>query len=207
VRKPLVTKEQRFDPASVRPQMETVINLFDRYLENSPYRFGKSKHAVMGPVAKILERSQTGHWSADALAGYALRIHEMHRKARGFVSTEARTALEDGIRELIRLIDMVPITTLAKVAEKVEYGLYYQRRKRASEWIDSIRKEFEKYLSSHYATVELLREAWKDKTITFEGIYPSRSNEAYKKGKGTRREDIDAFWRSRTEGDLEEEDE
>lgn len=207
MREPLVTKGGRFDPTSVRPQMETVINVFDRYLENSPYRLGKSKHAVMGPVAKILERAQTGHWSIEDLAGYALRVHEMHRKARGFVSTEARTALESGVRELMRLVETVPVTSLAKVLEKLEYGLYYRRRKGASEWMDNIRKDFEQYLSLRYPTVEDLKEAWKEKNITFEGVYPSKNNDAYKKSKGKRKEDIDDFWRTRSDDDLEEEEE
>lgn len=207
MRRPLVTKEERFDPTSVRPQMETVINAFDQYLEESPYRLGRTKHAVMGPVAKILERAQTGHWSVEDLAGYALRVHEMHRKARGFVDSKARIALETGVQELMRLINIVPVTALAKVLEKVEYGLYYRRRKRSSEWMDGIRKDFEHFLRSRYETVEALREAWRDKNITFEGIYPSRNNDAYRKSKGKRQSDIDDFWSIHIKEDIEEEEE
>jgi hypothetical protein len=206
MRKPMITKERRFDLATVLPQMNKVIEIFDRYLEKSPYRFGKSKHALMGPVAKILERAQTGLWSKESLTGYALRIHEMHPKSRGFISPETRCLLEDGIRELMSLIEMVPVTILTKVMEKMEYGLYYQRRKSTSEWIENIRKEFENYLIIRYPDVELLKDAWKDKNVIFDGIFPSRSNDAYKKGKGKRKEDIDEFWRNRAEEDIEEED-
>ncbi|RJX27672.1 MAG: hypothetical protein C4554_03910 [Dethiobacter sp.] len=207
MRKPLITKEGRFDPASVRPQMEKVIDAFDRYLEVSPYRLGRTKHAVMGPVAKILERSLTGSWSVNDLAGYALRVHEMHPATRGFVSTEARIALETGIQELMELINMVPVTARAKVLEKVEFGLYYCRRKRASEWMERIRKDFEHFLQSRYESVDAFREAWKDKNATFGAIYPSIKNDAYKKSKGMRKADIDEFWLTYGKEDIEEEEE
>ncbi len=207
MRKPLVTRGERFDLSTVSQQIEEVIDAFDHYLEASPYRLGRTKHAVMGPVAKVLERAGSGHWSAEALAGYALRVHEMNPKARGFVPAEARSAMERGVQELIRLTHMVPVTALGKVLERLEYGLYYRRRKRASEWMEGIRKEFEKFLRSRYKSVEALREAWKDQNATFE-IYPSRKNEAYRKGKGKRKEDIDAFYANlKLEEDIEVEEE
>lgn len=206
MRKPLITKGERFDLSAVRPQVEAAIDSFDHYLEASPYRLGRTKHAVMGPVAKILERAQTGQWSVEELAGYALRVHEMNPRAKGFVSSEARSAMEAGILELTRLIGMVPITVRAKVLEKLEYGLYYRRRKKASEWMEQIRKEFEAFLKSRYETEAALREAWKDKTASFESIYPSRTNVAYHKGKGKRKEDIDIFWSTRHEEDIEGEE-
>lgn len=207
MRKPLVTRGERFDLSTVSQQIEEVIDAFDRYLEASPYRLGRTKHAVMGPVAKVLERAGSGHWSAEALAGYALRVHEMNPKARGFVPPEARSAMERGVQELIRLTHMVPVTALGKVLERLEYGLYYRRKKRASEWMEGIRKEFEKFLRSRYKSVEALREAWKDHNATFE-IYPSRKNEAYWKGKGKRKEDIDAFYANlKLEEDIEVEEE
>ncbi|MEW5705803.1 MAG: hypothetical protein AB1743_03255 [Actinomycetota bacterium] len=207
MRKPLVTRGERFDLSTVSPQMEAVIDSFDRYLEASPYRLGRTKHAVMGPVAKILERAGTGYWSEEALAGYALRVHEMNPKARGFIPTEARAAMESGIQELMQIMNQVPVTAQAKVLERLEYTLYYRRRRRASEWMEDIRRKFEKFLRSRYESVEALREAWKDKNATFE-VYPSRKNEAYRKGKGKRKEDIDAFYASlELEEDIEEEEE
>lgn len=57
MRKPLVTRGERFDLSTVSQQIEEVIDAFDHYLEASPYRLGRTKHAVMGPVAKVLERA------------------------------------------------------------------------------------------------------------------------------------------------------
>jgi hypothetical protein len=186
--------------------MESVVNAFDRYLDASPYRFGRTKHAVMGPVAKVLERAQTGHWSVEDLTGYALRVHEMNPRAKGFVSPEARMAMESGIRELVQLIQTVPVTVLANVLERLEYALYYRRRKRASEWFDGIKQEFVRFLHSRYDTVEALREAWKDKNADFDNAYPSRSSGAYRNAKGKRREDVDAFLSGRTGEDFEQEE-
>lgn len=205
MREPLTTKGERFELATVLPQMEEVVDAFDRYLEASPYRMGRTKHAVMGPVAKILERAGAGQWPSEAIVGYALRVHEMNPRARGFVSEEARCALEIGTGELMRLVSIVPVTSLPKVLERLEYALYYRRRKRTSEWIGSIRVEFERFLRSRYQSAEALREAWKDKNVTFD-VFPSRSNEAYKKAKGKRKEDIDAFYASlQLTQDIEEE--
>lgn len=206
MRKPLMTRGEKFDLTEVHKQVEVIVSAFNRYLEHSPYRFGRTKHRVMGPVSKILERAQTGYWSVEDLSGYALRVHEMDRKAKGFVSAEARTALETGIKELMHLIRMLPITALVGVLEKLDYALYYRRRKKASEWMEGIKNEFEKFLRDRYKTVEALREAWKEKNVSFDGFYPSKKNEAYQKSKGKRKEDIDQFWLSHKEEDIEEEE-
>ncbi len=205
MRKPIVTKENKFDPKTVNHRIEKIIDAFDRYLENSPYRIGRSKHAVMGPVAKILERAQTGSCSLADLSGYAVRMHEMHPKSSGFISDTAQIHLETGIRELMALIDEVPVTALPKIMEKIDYGLYYYRRKKSIEWLGEIRQKFEEYLRSKYATEDELKKAWKDKKASFSGVYPSRSNKAYIESKGTRRQDIDDFWQSLGEQDFEEE--
>lgn len=206
MRKPLISKGGRFVPDNVRPRIEKVLDAFDRYLDASPYRFGRTKHAVMGPISKVLERSATGFWSVEDLSGYAFRIHEMHPSARGFVSTDVRRTLETGIQELLLLIEEVPITARAKVLEKLDYGLYYRRRKRASEWMDGIRKDFEGFLRSRYNSEESLREAWKDNNVSF-GVYPSVKNKEYEKGKGKRKTDIDDFWRTYSKNNIEGEDE
>ncbi|MHB1420048.1 MAG: hypothetical protein ACYCX4_10800 [Bacillota bacterium] len=202
----MITREMKFDPTSIRPQIDIVIDAFDRYLEDSPYR-GRTKHAVMGPVTKILERAQTGFWSVEDLAGYALRLHEMHSKGNRLVPADSRMSLETGIQELMRLVSMVPITALAKILEKVDYGLYYRRRKRASEWMKGIMDKFEHFLRSRYETVDLLRDAWKDKNAALEGIYPSKNNDNYRKSKGKRSDDIDDFWHTQITEDIEDEEE
>ncbi|NLC77319.1 MAG: hypothetical protein GX750_06830 [Clostridia bacterium] len=205
MRKPIMTKESKFDPKTVKDKIEKIIEAFDLYLENSPYRFGRSKHAVMGPIAKILDRAQTGSCSPADLTGYAIRMHEMHRQSNGIISNTARLHLETGILELVNLVEQVPVTAFPKILERIDYGLYYYRRKRTSEWLSEMSQKFEHFLRSKYSTEDELREAWKDKKASFSGVFPSRNNKAYTDGKGTRRQDIDEFWQSLGEQNYEEE--
>lgn len=205
MRKPIMTKESKFDPKSVSHQVEKIIDAFDEYLENSPFRMGRTKHAVMGPVAKILDKAQAGYCSPAELAGYALRMHEMHRQSKGIVSEAARIYLETGTKELVTLVNKVPVTALPKIMEKIDYELYYRRRKRTIEWLAEITRKFEAFLRTKYATEDELKQAWKDKNAGFSGIFPSRNNKAYSESKGARRQDIDEFWQSLGEQDFEEE--
>ena len=130
MRKIIAVHGGRFDLDGVRPKIEGIVVLFDKYLDEYPVKTAKSKHAVMGPVAKVLERAQTRQWDAQSLTGYALRAHEVNPKARGYLSPTARQALEDGTTHFVALCREVPVTAVAKVVERIDYGLYYARRKK-----------------------------------------------------------------------------
>jgi hypothetical protein len=213
MRKVITTRGGRFDLDSVRPRIEHVVVSFDRYLDEYPVKTAKSKHAVMGPVAKILERAQTRKWDAQALTGYALRIHEMNPKSRGYLSPEARQALEEGTEQLVLLCREVPVTAVAKVVERIDYSLYYVRRKKGIEWLEKTRHMFIRFLQEKYdSDFTKLAAAWGVKEAKdlhdFDGIrYPSRG-EAYKKYSPTRKGDTDDFWKQfADQATSEEEDE
>lgn len=215
MRKIITVHGGRFDLDSVHQKIESVITLFDRYLDEYPTKTARSKHAVMGPVAKILERAQTGKWDSQALTGYALRVHEMNPKVRGYLSPKGRQALEEGTQQLVILCKEVPVTAVAKVVERIDYGLYYARRKKGLEWLEKTRLAFVRFLQSKYSnSFTELTAAWGEKEMkditSFEALrYPSRGD-AYKKYSSTRKSDVDEFWKqfiNQSDQQLEDEDE
>jgi len=212
MRKVITVRSGRFDLDSVRPKVESIVMQFDKYLDEYPVKTAKSKHAVMGPVAKILERAQTRKWDAQALTGYALRVHEMNPKARGYLSPAARQALEEGTAQLVTLCREVPVTAVAKVVERIDYSLYYARRKKGIEWLENTRQMFIRFLQDKYnGNLAALTRSWgKDaKDIgTFDEIrYPSNKSESYKKAGIAKKSDIDQFWKQYADQAAEEEDE
>jgi len=213
MRKVITVRGGRFDLDSVRPKIESIVMQFDKYLDEYPVKTAKSKHAVMGPVANILERSQTRKWDAQALTGYALRVHEMNPKTRGYLSSTARQALEEGTTQLVALCREVPVTVVAKVVERIDYSLYYVRRKKGIERLENTRKMFVRFLQAKYnGNLGALTDAWgKDaKAISsFDEVrYPSDKSETYKESGAARKSDIEKFWEQHADqAAREEEDE
>jgi hypothetical protein len=213
MRKVIAVRERRFDLDSVRPQIEAIVARFDQYLDEYPVKTAKSKHAVMGPVAKILERAATRKWDAQSLTGYALRVHEMNPKARGYLSPTARQALEEGTAQLVELCRTIPVTAVAKVVERIDYSLYYARRKKGIEWLESTRQMFIRFLQDKYHNDfgELVK-AWGEKdtqdlTDFADVRYPSDKSETYKKASQGKKADIDAFWQQYQDQAIREEEE
>lgn len=208
MRKPITIQSSRFDLESIKPKMETIINAFDTYLDGYPVKTARSKHAIMGPVAKILERAQTRHWDVDSLIGYALRVHEMNPRSHGFISPEARAALELGTKEIIDLCQKIPITAVAKVIDRLDYSIYYRRRVKALVHMEKIRSAFVIYLKEQYSNHNALALAWGEKGLTFENIrYPSQRSDSYKKAKDSKKNDTDGFWNQYQTSKEEEESE
>jgi hypothetical protein len=190
--KPKLTEEQ------TKGKIGRVIAHFDAYLDEYPVKSAKSKHAVMGPVAKVLDRAKAGQWEVEPLAGYALRMHEMNPKTMGFVSQAAADHLRKGTDELLELCKEVPVTRLANTIEQIDYGLYFQRRLKGMQWLEEKRKNLVAFLKDRYASDADFRAAWglgkKDAatrdTIYFFGFGSNR----YKNGNAVLRADMDAFY-------------
>jgi len=213
MKKVVTVRGERFDLDSFRPQIEAIVACFDQYLDEYPVKTAKSKHAVMGPVAKILERAATHKWDAQSLTGYALRVHEMNPKARGYLSPTARQALEKGTTQLVELCRTIPVTAVAKVVERIDYSLYYARRKKGVEWLENTRQMFIRFLQEKYHdNFNELVKAWgekdtKDITGFADVRYPSDKSESYKKASDNKKADIDAFWLQYQDQAIPEEEE
>lgn len=213
MRKVITVHGGRFDLDNVRPQMEVIVKLFDQYLDEYPVKTAKSKHAVMGPVAKILERAATRKWDAQALTGYALRVHEMNPKSKGYLSPTARQALEEGTTQLVALCREIPVTAVTKVVDRIDYSLYYVRRKKGIEWLENTRQMFVRFLQEKYGNdFGQVVAAWGEKDTkgidSFSNIrYPSDKSDTYKKSCDAKKGDIDMFWQQYADQAIREEEE
>lgn len=196
MRTPIFVKVERFDIESVAPEIETIRDCFDRYLDSYPVKSARSKHSLMGPVGKVLQEARTGKWDAESLTGYALNIHLSNPKAKGYISQEARQALRDGIDWLLKLLKAVPVTARDKVVDRLDYGLYFVRRAKGLEWLESVRQEFIEFLRKKYGTSEELAKAWggkpEDYGADFARVrYPSRR--MFDEATGQKKTDIGEF--------------
>jgi len=196
MRTPIFVRVERFDLESVAPRIEAIRNDFDRYLDNYPVRTARSKHSLMGPVGKVLQEAKTGKWDAEALTGYALNIHLSNPRAKGFISQEAKEALRNGVSKLMTLLREVPPTAQDKILDRIDYGLYFIRRAKGLEWLESVRREFVQFLRDRYGSSEELAKAWGEKLENigqdFERIpYPSRR--MFEEARGQKKKDIAEF--------------
>ena len=100
MRKVITVRGGRFDLDSVRPQIGQIVALFDQYLDEYPVKTAKSKHAVMGPVAKILERVED--WPAEwqeQLADIAFDIDAGLRGGVYYPTPEELAGIDRGLRD------------------------------------------------------------------------------------------------------------
>jgi len=191
----IYTKIQKFDLDSIQDRIEEIRVAFDIYLDSYPVKTGKTKHGIMGPVGKILQDIKRGKWDVAALSGYALNIHLNNRKAKG-MSDSARSALEEGITKIISLLKSVPVTAQDKVLELIDYGLYYERRKKSMTRFETVKMDWISFLNQKYLTGQALAEAWEEKLQNigenFEKItYPSKK--VFFESKGQKRIDLEQF--------------
>ena len=183
----------------IKAKVAEVINLFDAYLDEYPVKSAKSKHAVMGPVAKVLDRAQAGQWDTEPLTGYALRMHEMNPRVKGYISQTAVQNLRAGTEALMRLCHEVPVTVLATTIEQIDYGLYFQRRVKGTAWLEAQGKALSIYLQSKYNNDEAaFRKAWglanKDKATLQAMHFFGVGSKRYKDGTPTLKADMDAYY-------------
>lgn len=201
MRKVITVGTNSFDTDKVKPDIQAIVAAFDRYLDDYPVKSAKSKHGVMGPVARILDRAKAGGYTEEALIGDAMRVHEMNPKARGYLSPVARQNLEDGTRRLLSLCRRVPTTSIVKVIDQIDYSLYYARRTKGIEWLEDKRKRFGDYLKERYTDDANLQRAWSKskesrKLSLTNPPFPSRSSDDYLRRDPQRKADIDGFWES-----------
>jgi hypothetical protein len=190
----IFAKPEQIDMDSIKKKTEEIRNAFDVYLDSYPVKTTRTKHSIMGPVGKILQETRSGKWDVKSLTGYALNIHMMNPKVKG-ISDEARGSLEAGIDKLISLMKEVPVNIQDRVIDLIDYGLYYQRRKKEMQSREETRLEFMKFLKEKYETDETLQKAWEENDARFEAIYLfGPQSKTFKKANQAKQDDIKAFW-------------
>ncbi len=198
MRRPISIQVPRFDVNTLQPQIDDVCNAFDQYLSSYPGRASASKHAVMGPVGKILNEVKSGRMDPTSLKGYALRVHEA---AQQFPSMDAVVALESGIDRLITLLSRedIPLAARDAILDRIDYGVYYARRKRQIEQRERQNAAFREFLQQRYGSVQALAAAWDGGVEAWERVYAfGPKSPTYGRANAAKRKDMDDFreaWR------------
>jgi hypothetical protein len=193
MRVPIAVQIKPFEIEKVQSQIDAARGAFTRYLDEVPRKSTRSKHGLMGPVGKILSEVKSGRSDPASLKGYAVRVHEATGRSPSRTGLEA---LEDGIDCLVKLLVGAPVTAHDRILDRLDYGLYYDLRKRALESKEARRRAWIGFLRDKYGTPGQLSEAW-EAPSTFDDAYLPRKTEGSKSKKASaRRRDISAFWES-----------
>lgn len=206
-----VRAPERTDLDHFAPQVQKVRDAFDRYLDSYPIKTARTKTSLMGPVGKVLSEVRSGRWDAESLTGYALNIHLMNPNAHGFIGQEAREALHEGVTALTELIGGVPPAAQDRLIDRIDYGLYWVRRRKAMEFMEQVQREFADFLRRRYQNAGALNQAWgvkgRDQVDDFSRApYPSKRGKRYSQGNEQLRNDVDIYWQERGEAPADSED-
>lgn len=209
MRIPVAVQIKPFDLEHAQPQIDTAREAFAHYLDDVPRKSTRSKHGLMGPVGKILGEVKSGRRDAASLKGYAIRVHEATGKSPSRASLEA---LEKGIDSLIGLLAHVPVTAHDRLLDRLDYGLYFDLRKKAAESKEARRQAWIGFLRERYGTESALSDAWGKQVASFDDdrdtYLPPKSEGATGKKATARQRDVAAFWELQGAGAIaEEEDE
>jgi hypothetical protein len=205
VRVPITVQIQPFDIDSAQPRIDGARQAFARYLDEAPRKSTRSKHGLMGPVGKILSEVKSGRRDPASLKGYTIRVHEATGRNPSPAGLEA---LEQGIDELVRLLAEAPLTAHDRLLDRLDYGLYYDLRKKALVSREARRQVWVAFLREKYGSESKLSEAWGEEIHSFEDVYLPKKAEGSKARKAsTRQQDIAAFWEAQGAAPVEEEEE
>lgn len=194
MRVPIAVQTTPFDIETVQSQLDVIRGAFARYLDEVPRKSTRSKHGLMGPVGKILGEVKSGRRDPASLKGYAIRVHELTGRSPSPAGLEA---LEQAIDHLVKLLATTPVTAHDRLLDRLDYGLYYDLRKKALESKEARRQAWIGFLCGKYGNEGKLSEAWGEDVQSFDDLYLPRKAEGSKGKKATaRQQDIAAFWES-----------
>lgn len=192
MRNPITVRRTSFNLGEVQSRIDGVRDAFSTYLDHYIPKSSRSKHGLMGPVGKILGELKRGRTDPDFLKGYILRVHELSQK--GAPSPEAVKALENGIELLAALMREIPATAIDRLIDRLDYGLYFARRKKVLEWLEERNREYRAWLQKTYTTLDALNESWGAQFKSWEQIrYAGPSSQIYKKASRLQRDDMNQF--------------
>jgi hypothetical protein len=192
MRTPVIVNVVPYDVDSAQPRVDAVRNAFDRYLDQYIPKSSRSKHGLMGPVGKILSEAKSGRSDPDYLKGYVLRVHELSQARPP--SPEAVKALEEGIDLFVDLLQQAPITARDRLIDRIDYGLYFTRRKKFIRWLDERNRDYRAWLQESHADLNALNQTWGTRFKSWDELrYSGPASRAYRTAAAKQREDMDRF--------------
>lgn len=208
----IIVQQQPYDWDAAKKQVEEIAGHFAAYLnEYRGKRLTGSKHAVLGPVGKLLNKAAAGERNLDSLLGYTVRVHEMSSRG-GYLSPDALEDLRQGAERLLNVVSDAPVAVRSRLIDQVDDAVYYRHQKAHYDWLDNYMAEkcaaFTAFLRTKYNNdEERFKTDWAEDAVPFNGVrYPSKNQQEKAKSK-TKVQDIQAFWRSQKEEPVEEEEE
>jgi len=203
VRQPIVVNWTSFNLGQVTDCISEVAQELAAYLDCfNPEGGARTKHALMGPVAKVFASARGALLVPEDLLGLAIRVHEQTSVDKGRALTaKHRGHLEEGIRGLVNLLDEVPEASRSDIIASLDHSVYWLRKKAQLERYERVHQDFTDYLRAKYGDDEGLREAWGETAVdsdwTLDTVgYPSRNLGSHKGQIGL---DVAEFWRLRRE--------
>ncbi|MBX9685299.1 MAG: hypothetical protein K2X27_01280 [Candidatus Obscuribacterales bacterium] len=194
MRIPIAVQVDPFNIDSIQPRLDQIRTTFGRYLESVPPKSNSSKHGLMGAVGKILYEVKSGRSDAASLKGYALRVQEQNTSK---LSSSSIADLETGIDELVRLYNEVPLSSRDQLLDRLDYGLYFDMRKRMLERKELIFKQWFDFLNAKYKDISNLNSAWKENFESFERVVIQKKSAGSRSKDATQKQtDIFEFWES-----------
>lgn len=160
IRRPLyVVRPERFDVNELKPKIEAIASSFAAYL--AEWRgTGSSRHALMGPVARVLDLVRRGQADFGEIMGRALRMHEM---AAPYLSLGGRQSLENAVRDLLDVIERCPLAARRRVLEQVEHHVYYLRRLEFLRRMEAVYNAWRNFVQQKYGgDIAAVQRAWGD---------------------------------------------
>lgn len=191
MRVPIAVQVKPFDIEKVQPQIDAVREAFAQYLDKVSSKSTRSKHGLMGPIGKILSEVKSGRRDPASLKGYAIRVHEA---TGGYPSPAGLKALEQGIDALVVLLNEAPVTVHDRLLDRLDYGLYFDLRKKFLNWIEERDQDFRSWLQRRHSSLEALKQNWGKQIEGWEQIrYGGTSSQTYKKASAAQRNDMEEF--------------
>lgn len=208
MRNPISVHSTPFDLKDVQPQIDVAKRAFADYTETVPRKSTKSKHGLMGPVGKVLSEIKSGRLDPGYLKGYVVRIHEAQSRRGGGPSASAMDQLERGIDNTVNLLSATPVLYHDEILDRLDYGLYYELRKRQAASKEARTQLWRAHVRAKYETADQLAAAWDESSISFDDLYlPKKADGSRGKRATARQRDIADFWE--TQGialDIDEEE-
>ena len=112
---------------------ETQTQLYAYLSDFKPEKFAYSKHAIMGPVGKLLGIIAASKFvdNADSYVGYIANIHDQQSKKR--LTSSGMTNLKNAVATILMIRKEVSERAFLKILSSIDYAVYYLKVKEISE--------------------------------------------------------------------------